>query len=193
MIPLPITYFGVDPDLRECAFAALNSVGVLADVTFITVKPKGREAIVPMCGEVSRKARGWVARFVAAVEGQTLTYTKGHALQDVADIGVVAGAALGGFASNRNALAVYNPQPQVWKGSQPKHVNQARTFTRLGIPFGTAGLKICKDGIPTCTKGAYCYPLTPMFGLKQSQWKDAADAVGLALYAYDTYNASPRP
>ncbi len=186
-------FHGIDPDLKFCTIARLDERQRLISIDYVTAKGADRRALIldmmrNICSPITRHF-SWSA--AAAVEGQNLTYTgkanKARA-QDVADLANISGAVCACLMRDSPGARVYLPSPQDWKNSEPKHINQERTFQRLGIPFVKACVSVGGDGITKISDNAYCYPATPLFGLTNSQWKDAADAVGLALYAFDTFN-----
>ena len=173
-------YYGIDPDMRSIAIAVLPAVGLPVAVRI--VKADGTRT--GAAGALGRALQEMFAEFpptVLVAEGQDLSYTgKSNRARanDVAALGVVSGAALalGSLAGAKT----HNPMPAAWKGHLPKLQHQARVFSELGIPF----LPSCDESRAALggkVKG-YCYPTSPLFGLKKSEWADGADALGLALW-----------
>jgi len=59
--------------------------------------------------------------------------------------------------------------PQEWKGTVPKNIHQARTYSRFGWEY--------KQG------KSYSYPVGVFPEINRSLWSDMGDSLGLALYA----------
>lgn len=189
-------FLGLDPDLKGCPIAGVNGLGKLLFVVTTRVpKAKKGEAqakdtriamIEALFSTFHRFHHEGIPVTAVAVEGQDLSYTRGYAAQDIADLSAVSGAALA-YSRFLCPRATYFPKPAAWKGQVKKVAHQARTFERLGIPFERVGVSVGSDGLQTVSNEAYCRPVARLFDLNPGDWKDAADAVGLALWALDTY------
>ncbi len=173
-------FIGIDPGTHDTAIAFLDHNGQLlkAQCLHVDAKIKGVEAVVAMIFKIPMYiSSGDVCVFT--VENQEISYTakQGGNPRSMIPLAQVAGAFIG-LAARSNAHAAYFPMPQEWKGSTPKHINQKRTFDKLGIPCVT-----------TSGKNPYCHPvdLVP-WGLLKGDWEHAADAAGLALWGKEQYD-----
>lgn len=161
---------GIDPDVKATAFAAVDREGkqLLSVGVFRT---RGGE-IASVIRQLSMALTGFAAELVV-VESQRINAKRTKSPNDILKLGQVAGAVAMFFAQHGK---IAMPEPSEWKGSTPKDINQARSFSKVGILY---------------TKGAgYCYPsgcasLARVQGaaqLNQGDWKHVADALGLALH-----------
>lgn len=179
-----MTYFlGVDPDLHNSAIAIVDEHGnpVLVRVASTRGATK-MYAVTEQISELSNvfpKLADWVLA-CCTVEGQKI-YDRAQGgkadPQDILHLAQVAGAAAMACNALWPSATLLIPQPAEWKKQVPKEIHQGRVLRRLNWPCAQA-------------KG-YCYPTkTPATldgagGLKQSDWKHAVDAFGLALWARD--------
>lgn len=181
-------FIGIDPDLHHVAVAwiTVDDAGslVLGDIHVIERKKrKGETAfeaatgIIPDALFLAAMTSGTGGVEAVAVEGQRQYPDSKVRPNDLIALAQVAGAATA-FSRRTNTKNVrawlYMPLPQDWKGQVPKKIHQARVLRRVGLtPEG---------------KADYCFPKEKVGLLARvSDWKHASDAVGLALYAYDTW------
>lgn len=188
-------YIGCDPDTHNTALAVIDADGMPVAVYVIKTAPaRNEDAAVGMVravaamffdkvsvGNLLPEANAGIA--AVAVEGQEIYHgvagrTKNT--KSILSLGPVSGAVLACSSLRWPEAHLYFPQPKAWKGQVPKGPHQARTFGKMGMTF-----KQVKS-----SDGGYCYPLPGQAdhvlgggALTQGQWKHAADAFGLALYA----------
>lgn len=167
-------FVGVDPDTHTSGVAIVDSGGALVSASLVRSPNNlsGPEGVIEQIGCIGQI----IGEYTVAVENQEISYSAKDRKNPRSMLGVaqVAGAFVGLLGRGRR---VFFPMPQEWKGSVPKIIHQARTFSRLGIPY--ASVK---------AQGGYCHPihLSP-WGLNKGDWKHVADAAGLALWARDKY------
>lgn len=165
---------GIDPDLHTsalCWWKVGDPWPLALGVVRVPKEIRGQDV-------VSHLQEHGVLRFAnfGLVEGQRHRRARGHETknpQSLTDLAVVTGF----FAGYMDFGLTGVIEPSEWKGSVPKDKHQARVL--LKIP----GTKIKK------TK-AYAYPVAgPLLrlaekgGLKRTDWKHVADAVGIAQWA----------
>jgi hypothetical protein len=173
-------YIGVDPDCGSTGIALLQD-GRLDKVFCARYHPA-----ISMALAISLTVRD-IGSYLYAftricecqliIEDQEIAYSarigvNPRSMIPLAQVaGMAAGAASYGLTDDIEFV-----KPSVWKGSVPKHVQQARTFEKLGIPFWTT------DG-----NEPYCIPTVAIAGadFPDGLWKHVADAVGIALWAYE--------
>lgn len=94
---------------------------------------------------------------------------------DIIKLAQVAGG-LGGIVVALSTASLVIPLPEEWKGQTKKEINQARTLSHYGIAYKVGA--------------GYCYPtgcstvstISGYGSLNQGDWKEVADALGLARY-----------
>lgn len=113
---------------------------------------------------------------LVVVEGQSYHAKSKSPPGDIIKLANVAGALAGICAAFQPGIQVAIPKPEDWKGQTKKPINQARTFDRFGISHSPAA--------------GYCYPsgcatsaaIRGAASLNKGDWKEVADAAGLALW-----------
>lgn len=187
-------FVGVDPDMHHTAIAVVDVDGQVVMVGMVKTKDcKEREAIVEMshaladyfmADELPRNIHTLV------VESQEISYTakSGKNPRSVMMLANISGAVLAAakvFYSiqGQDCRNVFLVPPAEWKGQVPKQIQQARTLQRLGWGFIKTGPKLT----------GYCYPEkvpTNVIGIEnilQGEWKHVLDAIGIALWAHDSF------
>lgn len=175
----------VDPDIRNLSFGYLSwEAGRFhtLKVRCLKIGPslKGVDAAVAMCRHPGLSNAVNSLKTLLVVEGQDTTYTgrtNTAKTSDLMGLSLVAGAVI----SQSESETVYHPTPHAWKGSVPKHINQTRTLSRLGIKYTMKG-----------GKEPYPVPLQhERFCLEDNinpgDWKDINDALGMALWGLEKY------
>lgn len=175
------TFLGIDPDMHDMPVAEVDETGKLIRIEIARVSKSltGREALLAMNEVVKCTYAGDPT--VLTVEGQEL-YQFGESKtknpKSIMFLATVAGMALQWFSARK----YYFPTPQEWKGSVPKQIHQARVLSRMGVEYEKAGTQA----------NGYCYPEELSIGsvtLRQGDWKHAVDAIGLAQYGREQYQA----
>lgn len=112
-----------------------------------------------------------------AVEGQQID-ARSKSKANIITLAQSAGVAIAWAAKWCPTSPILIPTPTEWKGGVAKHAMQARLYHELGW-----GYEIVGSG-----KGSYARPLTPppaFSHISPGAWKDAADALLLARWAYN--------
>lgn len=200
-------FFGADPDLDTTSIAAVDES---CKVRYVAVAKSGaqakdREAVVPAVKALYEWVLDPYLRVVRtgqqvggiAVEAQEIYRGVGDAStknpRSLLLVGNVAGAALVCLmAAMGEDSPTHFPAPQAWKGSVPKPIHQARILHRVGWQYEQVGVTPGKKVVR-----GYAFPANPedyagvpgASKLKKTDWKHVTDAIGLALYARDQYNA----
>lgn len=187
-------FMGIDPDMHDLPVVVIDDSEVpqvmAIDIIKVDHKFTDRAALVEMVHQMAkyRIAKYQIACSVClckalAVEGQEL-YQFGDAKtknpKSIMFLATVAGMALYNFY-NAPDMKLFFPTPHDWKGGVPKSIHQARTLKRLGWEYGQVESKA----------NGYSYPLNPpsqFAHFKRGQWKHIVDAIGLALWARESYN-----
>ncbi len=186
---------GVDPDLHATAMALVRGVeGGLAQVQAVHVFRgektfKGHDAILDMIDEllmVPDVLHHWgvdpQAIVRVAIERPSLVRRVGvrkHARpDDIVNLTMVAGAAAFSLQASLDRGTLFLPHPSEWKGQVPKRVHQARMWRSLHVTYELRG---------SDTNG-YVVPMGLLQSCnieRDSEWKHASDAVGLALWGLE--------
>ena len=126
---------------------------------------------------------------IASVEGQDVTYTTRSTQakpQSICDLALITGAFLSVLGEQlKHGETLFCPKPHDWKGNVPKHINQGRTLTALGLPYHLRGgqrqYRVPDNWKEISSKG-----------VTESHWYDLSYAAGLALHSAKMYAASQR-
>lgn len=188
-------FIGSDPDLHFP-----NAVSVctsdfekfkLADTVSVTVHGKGCDAVSELVRFLSDLSSADIFppfdyKAFAVEEVEVVTSSRRNANpQSMVPVAHSAGV-MALWVSQGCCPHVWFVQPQAWKGSQPKKINQARTCSALGLPYKLMG-----------GKSPYCVPtgdLPECFqGFKDSAWKHLLDSAGLAIWAGRRWNTLHGP
>jgi hypothetical protein len=173
-------YVGIDPDCGSTGTAILQD-GRLDKV--LCVRPHSALSMASAMSLMIRDIGSYIHLFgkrcecSLVIEDQEIAYTSrsGKNPRSMIPLAQVAGMAAGAapYLLTNNIEFV---KPSVWKGSVPKHVQQAKTFAKLGIPYRV-----------TTGKEPYCIPTVAIAGadFPDGLWKHVADAAGIALWAYE--------
>lgn len=184
----PDFFIGVDPDTQTPAVAVIDKEGQPNKIWVgKSGKPKavGLHAVRRWCNQIDEEVELRVLlglRSVIAIEVPEVSYTAkmGRNPRDLMPLGMISSAFACYFQTDRSSSSprpILFPYPSQWKGQVPKAVHQARIYTRLGWEYKRHG----------GDKTGYCAPIHDRFGIKQGDWKHAGDALGLALWAYDSW------
>lgn len=178
------TFLGIDPDTHDMPVAEVDEAGKLVRIDMLTVSKKltGRDALIEMCSKLNTCSKGIALcekYFIAVtVEGQEL-YQFGKSKtanpKSIMFLATVAGAAMSAYGSTAH---LYMPTPQEWKGTVPKQIHQARILSRMGVNY--------------VSTGSYSFPTSLSIGsvtLSRGDWKHAVDAIGLAQWGREQYQA----
>jgi len=155
---------GVDGAIGRDAILAMNN----AFVTFLGVTPLHVDALGGL----------WNPIFV--IEHQSVVYTakEGKNPQNIVNLSAVSGLVCGQLKMLYSNGAVLLPSPNDWKQSQPKRINQPRTYEKFGW----------QHEIRATGKNRYAAPVPLPKDLPgsdtwtMSDWKHIGDAFGLALH-----------
>jgi hypothetical protein len=175
-------YVGIDPDTKATGIVVLVE-GRLRYVA--CVRADDLQGMASMVSWTIKKIGSFVHALGSAhsasvtIEDQEIAYSSksGANPRSMIPLAQVAGMAFGIAASQRKLGDVQEfVKPVVWKGSVKKHVKQGWVFDRLGISYRV-----------TTGKEPYCVPTVTIPGadFPEGCWKHVADAVGIALWAYD--------
>lgn len=178
----------VDPDLHSPGVALVGSVGYPIWVGCPKSTGKGLSGLSQLAKTTQAAIRDLLDRHPAAssaygpcllvVEAMRVRQGAGAETknpQSLVDISAAGSLVSGLFCSALQVCEVVYVEPSVWKGSVPKPIHQARTYSRLDW-----GYKQLKE---------YSRPVAPevskQHGLRASDWKHVGDALGLGLWAVD--------
>lgn len=181
------TFLGIDPDMHDMPVAEVDEAGKLIEIHLMRV-PKsitGREALIEMTSQIHKSCIRFQEYEAITVEGQEWYQfgpSKTKNPKSIGFLATVAGGALTAFGGC-GACRKYFPTPQEWKGSVPKQIHQARVLARMGVEYEKT----------TNQHGTgYCFPKGFAIGsikLSKGDWKHAVDAIGLAQYGREQYQA----
>lgn len=174
---------GIDPDLHNTAIALINGDYEVLDLAIASIPSKytGIEAKLKMM-EILENIIGLAMSpyddiDLCVVEGQQKYFgTSAARTKDLIDLAHVSGAAAA-YCISFNPERISMPVPATWKGSIPKPIHQERILKRLKwSPKRTA---------------TYAYPTTPpaaYLDFTKTHWKHLVDAIGLAIWGYETFS-----
>ena len=112
---------------------------------------------------------------LVVVEGQHYFHSNKAPPRDILKLANIAGA-IAGMAATRSTARLAIPTASEWKGSTPKPINQARTYSHFGISYK-------KGANYSWPAGCSVAATVPGYGqLKRGDWKEVGDALGLARY-----------
>lgn len=177
-------WLGLDPDTHNCPLAMLSeerpSMGadwskepietvrgwLTVRVYRVLAKLTAERAGLAMIEQI--RAFNWgvgiFEKATLAVEMQHFAPGQKARPQDIARLTLISGAALGAILADRYLA----PLPVQWKGSVPKKIHHARIARHLGWEL--------RDGVPAD-------PAVRALCERETDWKHALDAIGLALWA----------
>jgi len=178
---------GIDPDLHNTALALLEVdiadlltfvpfVPTILDLTTASISSKftGQEAVIRMIVALKSELSIFIGLHdvdLCVVEGQQKYFgTSPAKVEDLIQLSHISGAAAAYFTSNCTDASIAIPTPNMWKGSIPKPIHQARVLNALGWKAKKAT--------------SYSYPKKPpeRFDFNQGQWKHLVDAIGLGWW-----------
>lgn len=185
----PFQVIGIDPDIQAPAMAVmLAGAGASAPFAVSYGVPfrappgaRGMAAVSSLAETFGIGPKWGVGRLPAVVVVESPVARRGATKnpQDLIHLAAAAGAmanwAYGLLPAGSRVVFV---RPEDWKGSVPKGIQQARTCSRLGWTYRTAG-----------GKSPYCIPdsqhVANLRGVSRqpSAWADIMDAVGIAHWA----------
>lgn len=189
-------YIGIDPDLRLLNAALVTDQKQALAVFKRTNKGlSGDKAVaqaltpavclandIAACIEQIKEHLDPNCKIVTIVESQNMEHAramrkKGKKInyQDLLQLGQVAGIMMGVLSSLTDKTVLV--QPIDWKGSVPKHINQRRTYTALGLTPDPA--KAVSNIYPD-TMDSLCYYSVDK--INKGDFTDINDSLGLALY-----------
>jgi hypothetical protein len=170
-------FMGIDPDMHTLPIAVVDQAGKLVHVHVARNDKKltGREALISMSKVLAFTSA--ISEIAAlTVEGQEIYQFGAGKTKNPKSIMFLATVA--GMCLNRFMVPdTYFPTPQEWKGNVPKQIHQARILGRMGLEYQTKGAQ--NDG--------WCLPSVKIEGIKDSDWKHAVDAIGLAQWGREKY------
>jgi len=178
-----VKYFiGIDPDLHSL-FTALvttdDNGGSPRLYGVRTTKAKGdknEDAVVRILSAYHKPESPDAGYTQVAIESQKALRNSARP-QDLIHLAQVAG----GLVSAWRGTPITLVPPQEWKGTVPKHIKQARVLTALGIQYALCGGNT-QYAVPVDWQK---YDLDGK--MTAGDWIDAADSVGLALWAAEYY------
>ncbi len=160
---------GIDPDTGPTAYAVATIDEVL-EVGMLPDKLREQATVLEVV----------LARYdlaLAVVESQEIF--PGSPANDIIRLAQRAGILVGLIAAKCPPVQIAWPEPRLWKGQQPKSVNQGRTLTHYGISYALPDIKEPYAQPTGCAKSA---KIRGYSKTTKGQWKHIGDAVGLALY-----------
>lgn len=169
---------GVDPDLHTTAVCFWEVGELLPCALTILRVPKefrGQDCAARLQQEMTFGVSDIGSVTLCVVEGQRMRYggaSRTKRPQDLIDLAAVTGVFLGRPEFGETLVV----EPSTWKGSMSKATHQARTLLRI-------------PGTRIKSTKAYSYPvagplveLGERMGIKRTDWKHLADAVGIAQW-----------
>lgn len=192
-------YIGVDPSVSCLAIAQIlgDAASVMLwgqkqlTVSVISVRQgkhsSGDAGVVAMVNALAANiGKGFFEPLLqtanerfTAVEGQHYIPAGKAPAKDIARLGTVAGAAAGILAQHSDRLEM--PTAMQWKGGRPKLIDQRRTARALGWEVEE--------------RAGYVCPANPVIRGKLDRitdWKEAMDAIGIALWMREQVAANAR-
>lgn len=175
-------FIGIDPDLHSLFTALVTTDGTGNSPKLYgirTTKARGlkNEAAVASILSLYHKPESPDAGYTyVAIESQKALRNSARP-QDLIHLAQVAGGLVRAWVGTPTILV----PPQEWKGTVPKHIKQARVLTALGIKYA-----LCGGGTQYTVPVEWeKYDLDKK--MTAGDWVDAADSVGLALWAAESY------
>ncbi len=170
---------GIDPGVRECGIAILHGDEIAECIVVrLPRSVKGAERVPTMIKMLHDVHVPHVADCVV-VEGQTAYDYRGEVdlkkvdPNDLIHVGQVAGACAALFLTDKNCRLII-PEPKIWKKQVAKSKMQARLYHRLGWGYEL--------------RSGYAVPKNPpshLSHLKGTDWKEAGDAILLAMWGVE--------
>jgi len=170
---------GIDPDLHHAGVALVRDGKKVIAVRCPTVSSnlRGAEAAVAMAQAMelvlTELFQAYGAPDVVAVEGQESYLGSKVKPQDLLNLALAAGVAVGIVRACWSAPRIEVPRPVTWKGSVPKDIHQKRILRSVGIPFATGEKPTRILRLPETDGFA---------GIKPKNMIHVIDAIGLAVW-----------
>lgn len=173
---------GIDPGLNRSGVALFDGKE-LKKVWAVKVPAKSRKGenfpastmLGAMCIFLQEVTTYRPDRIV--VEGQQIYTHSKAADHDLINLAHCAGGIAGMAIHHFGRSGVLVPTPKEWKGGVPKNVHQARTYTKMGWHFDQTS----KYSWPVA--GTDFGSVSGARELKQADWQEVGDAIGLGLWA----------
>ena len=190
-VPRDSGFLGIDPDLRNTAWAVVcagkvTHLGMVRVPKTINGQQCALGTFMELFGQLGAPG---VYYDIILIEGQLCRQAAGAETknpQSLVDLAACAGAASGAALAGQPTLACLWVPPHVWKGTVPKEINQARTCRTLGWDYETKSGYVVPDPAQV---GSIRYP--EGCDVKQSDWKHLMDAIGIALWGWSIANKKP--
>ena len=175
-----MNFIGIDPDTKNTGICFIGGDGkILRCECARGVNFRGLARAIRMVLDQRVWERGACVRgpFIVAIEDQEIAYSSRQGVnpRSMIPLAQAAGMAFALSCACLDLAEIVLVKPQAWKGSVDKVTHQGRVFDRLRLSY--------------VAKKDYCIPAVPVPGadFPPSMWKHVADAVGLALWAYDQW------
>ena len=191
--------WGVDPDSHKTGIALLaedqdNQVRpIFMGSVDVPRKVKGAACVVangmlagrdlhPLFQITDRLA--YQGDFIPVVlESQEIIFGHTRKPSSIVQLAQITGALAVTFTASSRKNSVYFRTPKEWKNSRPKHIDQGRSYKRLGIPFEVVGKNNSRYCVPTAPAPQWSDEMKKKFNdIKKTEWKHIGDAIGLAWY-----------
>lgn len=180
------TVLAVDPDMKTPAFACVRreSSGDLRCLYIGVGRVGSKKVELEIAPSLSARALALALRqlpnrppALGVVEGQVIYSHVRQKPQDILKLGQAAGACVGVMLAW--GIPTRMVEPAAWKGQVPKHVCQARAYSKLGWAYATHERKSGSFAIPD---GSALEGIERVNVKATGDWKHIGDAVALAVW-----------
>jgi len=168
---------GIDPG-SKCTGVAVVEDDTLIEVAALRLDSKHTSETIRQLAAPLELLFERLNPDLVVVEGQHYHAGGRSPAKDILKLANVAGA-IAGIAATASTAKIAIPPAAEWKGQTPKPMNQARSFAHFGIAY-TRGPSFCWP--KGCSKVAQ---VVGYGSLKKVDWKEVADALGLARFGVD--------
>ena len=198
-------FIGIDPDIRTitAAILCIDRLGEVRDIQVFKRKNEHRHINKDaMLSDVYREAVGlalelkkykeaatykdtcvWLGVESQSMAMATQNRNKGRHIRydDIRRLSQAAGIIAGVVAAYCDVPPIF-VQPHIWKGTQPKNVNQARTYKSLGITPESKKKQL--SNIYPCEEQFNSMTMFTDTKINPGDFKDINDSLGIAYYMY---------
>lgn len=180
-------FIGADPDMHTQSLVVVDEKRKLRKIVQIKISRDiiGREAICAMAEAVASLGPDVIPACTAsAVESQEIAYTtkQGANPRSLLLLANVSGILLTKLYARCPLVSL--PTPQMWKGSIPKKIHQARICKKMGWQYKVRSGYVVPD--VDLDKVEIVGKLNP------SDWKHILDSIGLALWVRSEFLKTER-
>lgn len=171
---------GIDPSVSDLSIGLWGPKGPV-EVMVVHIPRKrvteSEQSQVRMARALHKIRPAFAIATAVAIEGQQVD-GRGARPADLFTLAHTTGAALAWCVQNYPEAHIMVPTPTEWKGQVAKYAHQARLFKDLGWDYTLHGTGKKRYARPVSVPLDFQHVTGP-------QWKDAADALLLARWAYD--------